>query len=570
GVLGRDFFNVPQSGQLILGNTGNAGQGKLALVFDNYSDLTATDYRLTLTASNTVRLTRLSDNLTWSGSGNNQAEAMASLMDQVRADGPQGFSLSMSGSGSMTVGDTFLIRPTRYGARDISMALTDPRSIALATPISTTTTVSNAGTAKISAGVVSDTAVSQVAPFNLTYELSSDSLIGFPVGAMVDAGGISYRIDSPDKRIPYVSGSNISLNGTSLMITGVPEDGDTFTVPPPLFTPVFGVPTTDVTTGVALGGAVPTTPLTVTAGLNDKFDISINGDTATTITLTPGVYKTPGAIAAQMQSDVNAAMGAGRVTVTLAQNNLIQAASTTSGDSLSLSPYAYQTAVDLTATPVGSVRLADNAGSGEVTAGIVSRKNSLPAAPITLKYLQQSSNPDLPARLSGLPVGTVVTVTPTSGAATSYTILRPTDYIAYSSEATIAFNGISFSISGEPIDGDTFSITSNPSGVSDNRNALLLGSLQTLNTIAGGTASYQSAYSQLVSQVGNKAREVEVASSAQETLVKQGKDVIQSMSGVNLDEEAANLIRYQQAYQASAKMIDVASKLFAEVLALGK
>ncbi|MCX7169983.1 MAG: flagellar hook-associated protein FlgK, partial [Proteobacteria bacterium] len=64
--------------------------------------------------------------------------------------------------------------------------------------------------------------------------------------------------------------------------------------------------------------------------------------------------------------------------------------------------------------------------------------------------------------------------------------------------------------------------------------------------------------------------EVQVASSAQDTLVKQGQDVISSMSGVNLDEEAANLIRYQQAYQASAKMIDVASKLFEAVLALGR
>ncbi|TRZ66750.1 MAG: flagellar hook-associated protein FlgK, partial [Rhodocyclaceae bacterium] len=110
----------------------------------------------------------------------------------------------------------------------------------------------------------------------------------------------------------------------------------------------------------------------------------------------------------------------------------------------------------------------------------------------------------------------------------------------------------------------------NPTGVSDNRNALLLGSLQTRNTMSGGTATYQSSYSQIVSQIGNKAREVEVASKAQETLVKQGQDFIQSSSGVNLDEEAANLIRYQQAYQASAKMIDVASKLFEEVLALGK
>lgn len=571
GAQGRDFFNVPQSGQLILGNTANAGTGKLALTFDNYAALTASDYRLTLTGTNTVKLTRLSDNVSWSGSGNNQAEAMASLMQQVKADEPQGFNLTMSGIGNMTVGDTFLIRPTRYGARDISMSLTDSRNVALAAPIRTTTTATNAGTATISAGAVSNTAVPLAAPFNITYEASSNSLIGFPVGALVESAGNTYRITSPSMRIPYVSGSSISLDGTAVSITddsGPPADGDTFTIAPPLFTPLFGVPTTDPTTGVALGGVSPVTPLTVVAGVNDQFNISING-TASTITLTPGVYSTPGAIAAQMQKDVNTALGAGNVAVTLAQNNLLQV-STAAGDIVTLSPNVYQSAIDFAVTPLGSGLLPANQGGAVLSAGIVGRKDSLPVTPITLKYLQASTNPDLPARITGLPVGSIVTVTPTSGSPTTYTILQPTDYIPYTSEANIAFNGISFSISGAPIDGDSFSIGPNPTGVSDNRNALLLGNLQTQNTISGGTATYQSAYSQLVSQVGNKAREVEVASSAQETLVKQGQDVIQSMSGVNLDEEAANLIRYQQAYQASAKMIDVASKLFAEVLALGK
>jgi flagellar hook-associated protein 1 FlgK len=193
------------------------------------------------------------------------------------------------------------------------------------------------------------------------------------------------------------------------------------------------------------------------------------------------------------------------------------------------------------------------------------------ALEVALQYHQASTSPALPARLTGFPVGSVVTVTSANGGTpTSYTIYQPTDYIPYTSESSISFNGISFSISGAPGDGDTFMVGPNPTGVSDNRNALLLGNLQTKNTIQGGTATYQGAYAQLVSQIGNKAREVNVASEGQATLVKQGQDIIQSNSGVNLDEEAANLIRYQQAYQASAKMIDVANKLFDEVLALGR
>ena len=77
-------------------------------------------------------------------------------------------------------------------------------------------------------------------------------------------------------------------------------------------------------------------------------------------------------------------------------------------------------------------------------------------------------------------------------------------------------------------------------------------------------------YSQLVSTIGNKAREVSVNRDAQQSLVDQATSAQQSVAGVNLDEEAANLIRYQQAYQASGKVMSIASKLFEQVLSLGQ
>ena len=104
--------------------------------------------------------------------------------------------------------------------------------------------------------------------------------------------------------------------------------------------------------------------------------------------------------------------------------------------------------------------------------------------------------------------------------------------------------------------------------MSDGRNALTLGELQTQNTMSGKTASYQSAYAQLVSDAGNKSREIEVKSQAQSALLKQSSDARDALSGVNLDEEAANLLRYQQAYQASAKALDIGSKLFDVLLSI--
>lgn len=102
--------------------------------------------------------------------------------------------------------------------------------------------------------------------------------------------------------------------------------------------------------------------------------------------------------------------------------------------------------------------------------------------------------------------------------------------------------------------------------VADNRNALALAELQTKNTMHDGTASYQSAYSSLVSQIGNKTRELEVTGQAQENLLVQIDQSIQSLSGVNLEEEAANLLRYQQMFQASSKVIEISNSLFDSLL----
>ncbi len=148
-------------------------------------------------------------------------------------------------------------------------------------------------------------------------------------------------------------------------------------------------------------------------------------------------------------------------------------------------------------------------------------------------------------------------------------ILPGTTGIIYTPGASISYNGWTAQITGAPASGDTFAVGPNTGGVGDNRNALLLASLQTANTLANGTASYQSAYGQLVNTIGNKAHELDVTSSAESALLSQAVQAQQSESGVNLDEEATNLLRYQQAYQAAGKVMQTASTLFNVLLTLG-
>jgi len=137
---------------------------------------------------------------------------------------------------------------------------------------------------------------------------------------------------------------------------------------------------------------------------------------------------------------------------------------------------------------------------------------------------------------------------------------------AYTAGADIQFNGWTVQITGTAVAGDSFSIRPNDNASGDNRNALLLAQLRAARPLLNGTASYLSAYGQVVSDIGNKTRELQVTSEAQNALVAQTQESQQALSGVNLDEEASNLLRYQQAYQAAGRIVQIAGKLFDTLL----
>ena len=202
------------------------------------------------------------------------------------------------------------------------------------------------------------------------------------------------------------------------------------------------------------------------------------------------------------------------------------------------------------AAPTRSGAAVANSGTAEISAGSANAGLPLDASlrqPVTITF----NDPPTTFNVSGTGTG------------------DPTN-VAFTPGADITYNGSTVQISGMPAVGDVFTVGANTGGVADNRNALALGQLQTRPTLVGGTANYQSAYSQLVGEVGNKSREIDVTLTAQENVVRQATDTMQSMSGVNLDEEASNLLRYQQAYQASARMIDIAGRLFDALIGIGR
>ncbi|MEX6503081.1 flagellar hook-associated protein FlgK [Pseudomonas zhanjiangensis] len=131
-------------------------------------------------------------------------------------------------------------------------------------------------------------------------------------------------------------------------------------------------------------------------------------------------------------------------------------------------------------------------------------------------------------------------------------------------------NRVSFTISGRPENGDGFSLGFNTNGVSDNRNALKLVDLQNKQTVGvdpnvtgiSTGASFTDGYGDLVERVGTLTAQARQDSDATGAILKQATDNRDALSGVNLDEEAANLIKFEQYYNASAQIIQVARSLF--------
>ena len=137
--------------------------------------------------------------------------------------------------------------------------------------------------------------------------------------------------------------------------------------------------------------------------------------------------------------------------------------------------------------------------------------------------------------------------------------------LSYTSGSPIQFNGWELTINGTANAGDVHQIDAASSNNGSNSNGLALAGLQTALVISGNQ-SINDTYGSLVSSIGGQNRSLQTRSLALENINTNAIERQQSVQGVNLDEEAVNLSRYQQAYQASAQIIATADTLFQTVL----
>ena len=360
---------------------------------------------------------------------------------------------------------------------------------------------------------------------------------------VLSLNGTSYDLlrlsDGATTTLAAFPGGIAEVDGMRLQITaGAMADGDSFLIAPTRF--AIGEMDVAVTDPRDLALAAPVRTVTGAANIGTASisEATVNSpDNSLAVT-----FNTPSTTFDVVDTTTGATLAAGVSYVTGATH-------TYNGVSFTLSDGA-----TLPAAPAAGDRFdivrgvaqpdTGNAGNAGISATTVSAPDANLTDPVTITF----DNPATSFTVTGATTGTPVTTVP------------------YTPGDPISFNGWTVNIVGTPAPGDSFQVVRNVGGVGDNRNGLAIASLQERATLDGLTASYGEAYGQTVSRVGARTAQAESARDAQFAVMDQLNEARASTSGVNLDEEAANLLRYQESYQASAQMIRAADELFQTLL----
>jgi len=218
------------------------------------------------------------------------------------------------------------------------------------------------------------------------------------------------------------------------------------------------------------------------------------------------------------------------------------------------------------AAPIRGELAQSNIGSGSIsnisvtdttTAQFTTTPNNL-APPIRIQFDATAGEFSLFDMTTGTPVLL-------AGGISGFVANRDNNILALAGAPYDSY-GYDIGINGDPQSGDSFNISYNNNGSGNNKNAAILAELQQQTVLDNGNSSFQQAFARIIGRVGVNTQSAQIQRDAAESILFQTKERRDSLSGVNLDEEAANLLKFQQAYEASAQVINVARTLFQTVL----
>jgi flagellar hook-associated protein 1 len=371
-------------------------------------------------------------------------------------------------------------------------------------------------------------------------EISTSSSQGNAISANITSGDLGGLLAARAQVI------NPALNqlgqiATSLSQTVNSQQGDGLDLSGNLGANIFAVGTPLATSSSKNTDAVTASVSVNANGLgaltSDNYILSFQGGAPTLTDTTTGASITP--------------PGAGTVANPYVANgvSIVLSGAPANGDQFLIQP----TATAASSISVVTTDPAKIAAAGAILTTVGAANAG--AATISAGTVLNSANPNL------LTTATITFANPP----TSFSV-NGGPAVAYTSGGNIAANGWQLQISGTPAAGDTFTVSSNAGGTGDNRNALALANQQSVGVLNNGTTSITAGVSSLITGLGSQAQQINTAQTAQSAVNAQALASVQSTSGVNLDEEAASLLQWQQAYQAAAQALTIGNSLFTTLI----
>ncbi|MDP2127868.1 MAG: flagellar hook-associated protein FlgK [Pseudohongiella sp.] len=536
----------------------------LNVTIESVGDLKNSDYELLFQGgSRNYTLIRQSD-----GKVVSEGILGTAFPQSIKVDG---FSLNLEG-GSFQSGDRFLIQPTKRGAAQMQVQITRPEEFAFASAVRVESSVSNQGGAKLLGSVVSsvDTPLfskqGALSPPMMirftsatTYDILDYSDPARPVPLNPPLTNLSFTPGAQNNMFPSdTGGTTVSSSGSAVALlqvgaatNGYPGEALRFQTSDPEtgFIKEQGLTLLPNETAASmarrLSGLSGVTAQAYTSTVLSNFQegdeplqLSLNG-----VDLTDPTWVPPGAAEPEI---VPSPLTADFLRDRINRMPTLQAQGiTASSDGVNLRIFA-TSGVDL-AFKV--------AGEGALSAGD-------PAALIT--------RADAADPADNFTIGGKVDIQ--LAANTEMFSNRNDGVFGPAPAGQPNYRGIQVSMtSGTGIDGaaragDSFVIAYNTNGTADSRNGASILALNTRETLSGGNLTYQAAYGQLAEKLGIFTSQARVNQSAGESMLRQSMDAMLSVSGVNLEEEAARLIQLEQHYNASARLITLARDLFDTLL----
>ena len=476
-------------------------------------------------------------------------------------------------AGTFKVGDRFTVRPTKTGASDINLVIDRVEDIALASPIRANAHDGNTGNGSVSLGKMLDVTnprTNQVLPhFSVPGQLTPPLEIEFLTDTVYQVLDMSDPAN-PVPLSPPINNQLFRPGVTNTLFTSDPGESklsalgsDSFQVPLPSLStgPLvndFGAQNLTLLSRDTNTGVVSSQSVAIPANSSAE-DIStslknIQGVQATSYTHVRLDNFVDNGDASPLVIEVNGE------TLTLPANtasspdtlvDLIN--SNTALKDLNIYAVSSGNALEIHATTGKDIQIVVGGVGDSVDVSSVD-----PYSPGALSISTQTVSSG-----NGVAVGGAIDVTLADG------VSLTADVDSVFEQAPVGestYLGFQFELKGQPKAGDSFTISYNQGGVSDNRNALDMASLERAGTIGGGVISYGEAYSQIIEEIGTVTNRARLDTEAAKALLTQSENNRESISGVNLDEEAGRLVQYQAAYNASAQVVSIARELFDTLL----